>query len=346
MSTSPFPIVSSGAAAGPRDTSRPVMLVGFQEQANLGLGYLASTLREQGYRVEVFDFEADPESLIEAARELRPVLIGFSLIFQFYIDRFGRLMRLPARSTGSIATSPWAGTSRRSATNGRSRLHSRTRQRGAIRGRADAARTGRRLGLGGDWRDMQGIAYLGARPWSTPAMRAAGRRPRRRFRFRSALTSGTNTMLGRAPRSCIASRGCARTCSFCSIHMFYRTPPGQGRAHAQAGRGRPRDADAATTSTASRSSCSRTTTFRCSVRCGGAGPRTSLDELHRSRSAGPRDLEDQLPRRRRRRRTVRRDARRRAVPRLHGSRVGYRGRTRRRCTSRSASSRTFAPSRS
>ncbi len=70
------------------------MLVGFQEQANLGLGYLASTLREQGYRVEVFDFEADPESLLEAARDLQPVLIGFSLIFQFYIDRFRSLMRL------------------------------------------------------------------------------------------------------------------------------------------------------------------------------------------------------------------------------------------------------------
>ena len=36
-----------------------------------------------------------------------------------------------------------------------------------------------------------------------------------------------NTMLGRVATSLIASRGCARTCSFCSIHMFYRAAPGK-----------------------------------------------------------------------------------------------------------------------
>ena len=32
-----------------------------------------------------------------------------------------------------------------------------------------------------------------------------------------------------AARSCrsLASRGCARTCSFCSIHVFYRSAPGK-----------------------------------------------------------------------------------------------------------------------
>jgi hypothetical protein len=32
----------------PRDTSRPIMLVGFVDQENLGLGYLAATLRRYG----------------------------------------------------------------------------------------------------------------------------------------------------------------------------------------------------------------------------------------------------------------------------------------------------------
>jgi anaerobic magnesium-protoporphyrin IX monomethyl ester cyclase len=77
----------------PRNTSRPVMLIGFQEQANLGLGYLASTLRREGYRVAVFDFEQERERILAAAKSLNPVLIGFSLIFQFYVDRFGALIR-------------------------------------------------------------------------------------------------------------------------------------------------------------------------------------------------------------------------------------------------------------
>jgi anaerobic magnesium-protoporphyrin IX monomethyl ester cyclase len=34
-------------------------------------------------------------------------------------------------------------------------------------------------------------------------------------------------ILGRNITPMLASRGCARTCSFCSIHMFYRTAPGR-----------------------------------------------------------------------------------------------------------------------
>src|SRR5579859_2596190 len=74
------------------NSSVPVMLVGFQNQGNLGLGYLASTLRQHGYPVEVFDFETKPEVLLEAALIRPPVLMGFSLIFQFYIHRYRELI--------------------------------------------------------------------------------------------------------------------------------------------------------------------------------------------------------------------------------------------------------------
>lgn len=75
-----------------RKNLQPVMLVGFQNQGNLGLGYLAATLRRDGYPVEVFDFETKPEVLLEAALMRPPVLIGFSLIFQFYIYRYRKLI--------------------------------------------------------------------------------------------------------------------------------------------------------------------------------------------------------------------------------------------------------------
>src|SRR5882724_4002528 len=96
----PFAILNNGAnAAATRNVSRPVMLVGFLAQANLGLGYLASVLRENGYQVEIVDFESDPEQILETARSLDPVLIGFSLIFQFYIERFHGLI-LMLRNAG------------------------------------------------------------------------------------------------------------------------------------------------------------------------------------------------------------------------------------------------------
>jgi len=77
-----------------RNTSRPVMLIGFQNQGNLGLGYLAAVLRKVGYTVHVVDIEQEPEKILEIALKTGPVLIGFSLIFQFFIDRYAALLYL------------------------------------------------------------------------------------------------------------------------------------------------------------------------------------------------------------------------------------------------------------
>ena len=52
----PLPILQS-PTDDQRDTSRPIMLVGFQNQGNLGLGYLTSALRKYGYSVQVVDIE-------------------------------------------------------------------------------------------------------------------------------------------------------------------------------------------------------------------------------------------------------------------------------------------------
>ena len=62
--------------------------------AGTGIGKaVALALLREGYRVTVFDFEQQREDILAAAKALGPVLIGFSLIFQFYVDRFGALIR-------------------------------------------------------------------------------------------------------------------------------------------------------------------------------------------------------------------------------------------------------------
>ena len=91
----PIPLrVFQGPAAAERsrDTSRPVMLVGFQNQGNLGVGYLAAVLRQHGYTVRVVDIEQQPEEILRIAQQIKPILIGFSLIFQFFIDRYAALL--------------------------------------------------------------------------------------------------------------------------------------------------------------------------------------------------------------------------------------------------------------
>ena len=50
---------------------RPVVLIGFQQQGNLGIGYLASTLRKNGYDVEVIDFQIDADLIVDRFADYR-----------------------------------------------------------------------------------------------------------------------------------------------------------------------------------------------------------------------------------------------------------------------------------
>ena len=97
----PLTMASDGVVRRSRANRRPVVLVGFQEQANLGLGYLAATLRQHGDVVHVFDFEQDADEIAREVARIDPVVVGFSLIFQFYLPRF---RDLATRSRATLDT--------------------------------------------------------------------------------------------------------------------------------------------------------------------------------------------------------------------------------------------------
>lgn len=207
-----------------RDTSRPVMLVGFQHQGNLGLGYLTSVLRDVGYDVHVVDIEQPPEAIVRLARELDPVLIGFSLIFQFYVRNYGALID-QLRTAGIRCHFTMGGhfpsLSYRETLEIIPELDSVVRFEGeqTLVDLLDAVSTGR------DWHEIPGLAYLREeRAVTTPARRLVEDLdslpyPERNYQ--------PDTVLGRSIMPILASRGCARTCSFCSIHTFYRAAPGK-----------------------------------------------------------------------------------------------------------------------
>lgn len=211
-------------AARTRDVSRPVMLVGFREQENLGLGYLTSTLRSYGYRVEVFDFQEDRTNILEAVRALKPILIGFSLIFQFYIDRFGSLVRY-LRDRGIDCHFTMGGhfpsLSYESTLELIPELDSVVRFEGELTllDLVDLLSTGQ------DWRNIRGIAYRqGGEVIATPSRPLIQDLDQLPYPERSLAP---RALLGRATMPLLASRGCIRTCSFCSIHVFYRSVPGK-----------------------------------------------------------------------------------------------------------------------
>jgi anaerobic magnesium-protoporphyrin IX monomethyl ester cyclase len=209
---------------GARDTSRPVLLVGFQNQGNLGIGYLAATLRGRGYQVHIRDFETESNAICDAALDLGPVLMGFSLIFQFYIDRYGELLRrLRDRGVschftmgGHFPSLSYAETLALLP-----ELDSVVRFEGEL----TLLELADRLGTRRDWRDVEGIAYRSpAGVVATSARRLVDDldelpHPDRDF--------ASLVFLGQPMLPILASRGCARTCSFCSIQTFYRAATGR-----------------------------------------------------------------------------------------------------------------------
>jgi radical SAM superfamily enzyme YgiQ (UPF0313 family) len=214
----------AGTVARERDVSRPVVLIGFKNQGNLGLGYLASTLRARGYRVEILDFEDRFEAVEATVRCLNPILVGFSLIFQFYVLRFEALIRR-LRASGIDAHFTMGGhfptLSHQHALALVPQLDSVVRFEGELTllELVDA------LGTGRDWHAIPGIAYRqDDRMVATPMRPLITDLDELPYPDRSVELP---VVLGRRMTQILASRGCVRTCSFCSIHMFYRTAPGK-----------------------------------------------------------------------------------------------------------------------
>jgi anaerobic magnesium-protoporphyrin IX monomethyl ester cyclase len=210
--------------ARPRDTSRSVVLIGFKRQGNLGLGYLASTLRARGYPVEILDFEDSFEEILASIQGAQPVLVGFSLIFQFYIFRFEELMRR-LRAQGIDAHFTMGGhfpsLSHEHALELAPQLDSVVRFEGELTllELVDCLTTGQ------EWRSIQGIAYRqDERIVATPLRALIHDLDEFPYPDRAIQP---HIILGRPVMQMLASRGCARTCSFCSIHMFYRSAPGK-----------------------------------------------------------------------------------------------------------------------
>ena len=201
------------------------MLIGFQNQGNLGLGYLAAVLRRSGYDVQVVDIEQDHREIVRIALELNPVLIGFSLIFQFFIDRYAALLYL-LRSNGLDCHFTMGGHFPSLSYEQTLELVPELDSVVRFEGEATLLELVEAVDSGQDWREIHGIAYrddegkvIVTRPRALLENLDELPYPDREYEPES--------VLGRSILPILASRGCARTCSFCSIHTFYRAAPGR-----------------------------------------------------------------------------------------------------------------------
>ena len=203
-----------------------IALIGYHDQENLGLGYLAAVLKRAGYSVCVLDYRDGRERIRERLAELRPLVVGLSVIFQFHTPQVAELAAF-LRATGTTclicagghypSLSPEAFLSHAPGVDCIVRFE----------GEATLLELVGTLSAGEDWRNVRSIAYRG-----DSAIGATELRPliddldSLPWPIRSSMW---HHCLGVRTAAILGSRGCPRNCAFCSIRQFYGAPPGRLR---------------------------------------------------------------------------------------------------------------------
>ena len=207
-------------ARGPAD----VVLIGYQDQGNLGMGYLAAVLQESGRIVEMVDVRDGPERIAARLESRQPLIVGFSLIFQCFLPQFRRVAR-HLREVGITSHFTIGGHFPSlcfdECLNNFPELDSVVR----YEGEETLVDLVDRISSGRDWKETPGIAYLNSGEVTETAPRALVQDlDSLPFPYRPYEAGHIG---GFATLPLLASRGCVRRCSFCSIHTFYRTAPGK-----------------------------------------------------------------------------------------------------------------------
>jgi len=203
--------------------SNSVVFIAFKERENLGIGYMYAVLSRVGYEVRIIDSRKDKSEILKELLELNPMVVGFSVIFENYIDDFQKLIEY-LRSNGiqSHFTAGGHFASLRPADlfEISPSLDSMVR----FEGEHTLLELADRLQQGADWKKTTGISYMNIgdivnnqlRPLE-PDLDAFP------FPFRPELKEYA---LDKKFSTLIAGRGCVYNCVFCDIREFYGQSPG------------------------------------------------------------------------------------------------------------------------
>lgn len=204
-----------------------VMLVGYEDQENLGLRSIAAYLQQHGLNVVIEPCQNGlPEAILAHVRAANPRIVGFSLIFQRMLPNFAALIEY-LRDNGVSAHFTMGG---HFITVEATEVLRAVPQLGSVvrhEGEETLLELYENLDQPDRWEQIQGMAFR--RNGSiivTPARPLIQNLDILPFPVRSGQTAKHRDI---GISSIVASRGCYYDCSFCSIQEFYREPPGQKR---------------------------------------------------------------------------------------------------------------------
>jgi anaerobic magnesium-protoporphyrin IX monomethyl ester cyclase len=202
---------------------RPVLFVAFLEQDNLGVGYIASMLLQNGIDVKIIDFRAGKRRILQQIIRHNPSIVGFSIIFQYHFGDFRDLvsyLREHGVNCHFSAGGHYPSLRYTKLLDMIPGLDSVV----LFEGEYTFLELAQFIYAGREWKQIEGIAYRDNGSTSANPLRpleenldnfpAPVRQPLKEF------------ALGKKYATLLAGRGCYYNCSFCSIREFYSRPKG------------------------------------------------------------------------------------------------------------------------
>ena len=203
--------------------SDPVVFIAFEEFDNLGIGYLSSVLSENGYRSSVIDIRDGKEEILNILLTTKPLIVGFSVIFQYHIYEFEELIIFLRR--GGIechftAGGQYASMRYEELLNIIPSLDSIVR----FDGEYTFLELVNCISSGKNWKEITGIVYKNNNQVIVNRLRTVEkdldkfplpmRSPLKEYAF------------GRKFATILAGRGCIYNCSFCYLREYYNLSTG------------------------------------------------------------------------------------------------------------------------
>ena len=216
----------SEASRRPIGAGLRVVLVGFQDQDNLGLRYLQSAARHHGHDCRVVTYATDAERLAAEVVDADPAVVGLSLIFQYMAPQFGQLVdALRARGFDGHITmgGHYPSFDPEEVLTRISGLDSVV----CYEGELTFVELLRCLERGERWRHLRGLACRCSA--DDPTIVVNEHRLSIEDLDELPLPDRSDVDYERQElptASMLASRGCPWNCSFCSIRPFYEAPGG------------------------------------------------------------------------------------------------------------------------
>nr|UXE44418.1 hypothetical protein Hi04_10k_c2294_00012 [uncultured bacterium] len=200
-----------------------VLLIGFQDQDNLGLRYLMSAVNASGHQALIMTYGSGPDNILKRIRLEQPDVVGFSLIFQYMAPDFARVIAA-LRAGGVTAHFTMGG---HYASFEPTEVLKRTPGLDSVvrfDGELTLVKLLHCLGTGSDWRDLPGIAFrTGDNVIVAPLAQVVDDLDTLPWPDRKSIDYEGHPM---PTASVLGSRGCPWDCSFCSIRPFYEEQGG------------------------------------------------------------------------------------------------------------------------